>query len=197
MGAGVGMSMGTSTERPPLDPRPLDPGDSLGDVAYNWRRKDPGWRPTELLPRLWQGGTPDDDLVTAPGFLTSPWAPSVHADSFDACVTLTPLAAPAGTGVAEFRVTFLDTDDTAAPADLLRDAVEWAARRHAAGDRVLVRCHAGVSRSGLVVVPLMTWLDPGLTFDAALSRARQMRHPRVMCRFEGIARALARPGSLG
>jgi hypothetical protein len=173
--------------------RPEDPSEDWGDVKYNWERKDPGWRPTELLDRLWQGGVPDDDLTVSPGTIPSPWRPSVHKGIFDACVTLTSLAGPVGTGVAEFRVTFPDFDGVMPPADLLGEAIAWAALRHSKGDRVLVRCHAGLSRSGLVVVPLMTWIDPSLTFDQALTRARHLRHELVLCRFEELGRGLARP----
>ena len=175
--------------------RPVDPGDHAADIAVNWRRTDPGWHPTELLPRLWQGGTPDDDLVAPPGSLTAPWAPSVHAGLFDACVTLTPLAGPAGVNVTELRVAFHDTDGTIPPAGQLADVISWAHRRHSQVDRVLIRCHAGLSRSGLVAVPLMTWIDPTFTFDDALSHARAVRHPRVLRRFETTGRTLARPVS--
>lgn len=181
--------------RDPLEPRPTDSVNYAGDVQWNWRRVDPSWHPTELLPRLWQGGTPDDDLLVEPGFVTSPWAPSVSLADFDACVTLTPIAAPAGAGVAEMRVTFQDAEVVKPRLDLLAEAIGWARRRHKSGDRVLIRCHAGLTRSGLVAVPLMTWLEPSLSFDDALALARSRRHRLVLSRFKEQARALSRPGS--
>lgn len=175
--------------------READEANFTGDVAYNWQRRDPSWHPTELAVRLWQGGTPDDDLLVAPGSITSPWAPSVQARDFESCVTLTPLAGPAGTGVSELRVTFHDADHVTLNMQALGEAVEWALGRHRAGDRVLVRCHAGLVRSGLVAVPLLTWVDESLSFDQALAHARSRRHPLVLARFEVAARQLARPGS--
>ena len=108
-------------------------------------------------------------------------------------MTLTPLAGPAGTGVAEFRVTFPDRDGAVPPRHNLVEAIDWATRRHRAGDRVLVRCHAGLNRSGLVAVPVLTWIDESLSFDQALLRARTLRHELVLCRNEELARSLARP----
>lgn len=167
------------------------------DVLFHWDRCDPHWSGTELLDRLFLGGTPQTDVVVAPGTIGSPWRPSVHREIADACVTLTPISGPAGPGVLELRVPLADRDGETLDLATLRDVVAWAVERHRAGDRVLVRCHAGLNRSGLVAVPVMTWVAPDLSFDEALGIARTKRHELVLCRpeFEVAARELARPGA--
>lgn len=167
------------------------------DVLFHWDRNDPPWEGTELLERLFLGGTPRTDVVVQPGAIASPWQPSVHRGLFDACITMTPISGPAGSGVLELRVPLNDRDGEILDTDRLRDAVEWVVSRHHAGDRVLVRCHAGLNRSGLIAVPAMTWIDPDISFDAALAIARTKRHELVLCRpeFEVQARRIARPGA--
>lgn len=167
------------------------------DVVYNWDRVDPPWQPDELTERLWLGGTPRTDVVVPPGQVAAPWAPSAHRGLFDSCVTLTPIAGPAGDGVLELRVPLRDRDGEQLDLQMLAAAIQWAVDRHRDGHRVLVRCHAGLNRSGLVAVPLLTWLVPDMTFAAALEHARRVRHRLVLCRaeFQHAARALARPGA--
>lgn len=167
------------------------------DVLFHWDRNDPPWEGTELLERFFLGGTPRTDVVVQPGAIASPWQPSVHRGLFDACVTMTPISGPAGSGVLELRVPLNDRDGDVLDLGILRGAVEWAVERHRAGNRVLVRCHAGLNRSGLVAVPALTWIDAAISFDEALRTARTRRHELVLCRpeFEVAARQLARPGS--
>lgn len=167
------------------------------DVLFNWERPDPPWPATELVERLWLGGTPRTDVVVSPGCVASPWRPSAHAGHVDACLTMTPIAGPAGDGVVELRVPLKDRDDETLNLGLLRETIDWVVARHRRGDRVLVRCHAGLNRSGLVAVPALTWIDEDLSFDSALALARSRRHPTVLCRphFAVAARALSRPGA--
>lgn len=175
-----------------------DPATEWKDAYYNLNRNDPYPTPTLLLNRLWIGGTPDDDILIHPGTFPRPWKPSVHKENFDSCVTLTPLAGPAGTGISELRVTFPDTDKTAPPPlEILQNTISWARQEHAQGKRILVRCHAGLNRSGLIAVPLMTWIDPTLSFSQALEKARNKRHHLVLCRdtFRDLAEQLANPNS--
>jgi len=167
------------------------------DVLFHWDRNDPPWAGTELLERLFLGGTPRTDVVVQPGEIGSPWQPSVHRGLFDACVTMTPISGPAGSGVLELRVPINDRDGEERDLEILAGAVAWIVARHRVGNRVLVRCHAGLNRSGLVAVPAMTWIAPELSFDEALAAARAKRHELVLCRpeLEATARRLSRPGS--
>ena len=167
------------------------------EILFHWDRSDPSWQATELIDRLLLGGTPQTDLVVQPGSITSPWQPSVHPGICDACVTMSPIIGPAGRGVLELRVPLEDRSAEPVDHDALRKAIAWAVAQHRDGKRVLVRCHAGLNRSGLVAVPLMTWLDEALSFDDALEIARTRRHALVLCRpeLEDAARTLARPGT--
>lgn len=158
----------------------LDPCTSWKDAYYNLNRRDPLPTPTMLLPNLFLGGTLDDDLLVYPGVLPTPGKPSVSKTDFDACVTLTPLAGPAGTGVAEFRFTFPDSSRRVPPVESLSSVINWAYSIYASGARVLIRCHAGLNRSGLIAVPLMTHIDKTLSFDKALTLARDARHELVL-----------------
>jgi hypothetical protein len=160
--------------------RELDPCTSWQDAYYNLNRTEPLPSPTMLLPNLFIGGTPDDDLLVHPGVLPTPWKPSVSKNDFDACVTLTPLAGPAGTGVAEFRFTFPDSKTESPSLEMLASTIDWAYFMHRSGARVLVRCHAGLNRSGLIAVPLMTHIARTLSFTKALSIARENRHDLVL-----------------
>ena len=163
------------------------------DVEYNWQRRDPAWTATLLHERLWIGGVPEFDVVVAPGTVASPWRPTAHAGLYDACLTMTPIAGPAGPGVLEYRVPLLDVDTPDLHLDVLHDALDWVLRQHQAGGRVLVRCHAGLNRSGVIAVPALTHLAAGWSFDEALAHARRTRHRLVLSRpaFETAARSLA------
>ena len=160
---------------------PADPSNQWKDVTENLNRINPTWHPTFVHDRLWLGGTPDHDLVVAPGTLTSPWAPSVQAHEFDSCLTATPVAGPAGTGVAEYRCTFPDTSKPYTfPTRNILDAATWAATRWNEGDRLLVRCRAGLNRSGLLAALTLVLVNPQLTWADAAAQLRAQRHPDVL-----------------
>lgn len=161
--------------------RVYDEANDWDDVEYNWAREDPSWVPQEVYPRLWQGGTPDDDLVVSPGVVTSPWRPSMSREVVDACVTLTPVAAPTGTGVAELRVTFADSRSRPVPLDDVAEAAVWAASRWSRGDRVVVRCRAGLNRSGLVAALVVGILEPQWPWPDVVGLLREKRHALVLC----------------
>ena len=132
----------------------------------------PSWQADEILPGLFMGGTCDDATIDYPARLNGFGA----ARDYDAVVTLYASAQPVGWEVEELRYGFGDGvfggDDIAR----VRRAAEWAHQRWQAGDRVLIRCQAGLNRSGLVtalVLILHGW-DPA----AAIShiRTRRSRH---------------------
>ena len=132
----------------------------------------------EIQPGLWLGGTPDDEWLDGPVEWDDGWVVR-DGRPFDAVVTLFALAQPFGWGVEELRYGFADgpVDDVDIPT-IVRCA-EWAHERWSAGQRVLVRCQAGLNRSGLVLA-LVLVLDGWDPEDAvALMRAR--RSPSVLC----------------
>jgi len=167
------------------------------DVVYNWERKNPKWEATEVSERLWIGGTPHTDVVVKPGSLTNPWSPSVTSDLFDACLTLTPIAGPVGHEVVELRVPLIDKKGAQVDIELVQEAVKWVVDKHKDNKKVLVRCHAGLNRSGLIVVPVLTFIEPSLSFNDALQRVRTLRHKLVLNRpeFLEVAKKVARAGS--
>ena len=101
---------------------------------------------SEILPNLFMGGTDDDDVTHIPARIYN----RKNGLPFDAIVTMYEFARPAFGGVQEFRYAVPDAEMANINLDRLRDAVEFAHARWKAGDRVLVRCQAGLNRSGLV-----------------------------------------------
>lgn len=137
----------------------------------------PSWpdpAPTEILPGLWQGGTSESSL------LGQPTKPGHYRGKrpFDLIVTLYADAQPAPWGVEEIRYGFPDAELDLRDLDRLREIAAYAAERWKAGDRVLVRCQAGVNRSGLVVGLILR--EQGMSPLAALGRMRDARSPRVL-----------------
>lgn len=135
----------------------------------------PEYAPHEIMPRLWQGGTEDDGVIGYP-------APDNHyrmgAHDFDVVVTLYADAQPAPWGVEEMRFGFPDSNlSEFAIAKAVRLA-RAAHARWASGERVLIRCQAGVNRSGLVMA-LVLMLE-GYTAEAAIAVIRRQRSPFVL-----------------
>ncbi len=129
----------------------------------------PGYAPTELTPGLHQGGTEDYDVLSRRGndFRRRNDYP------FDTVVTLYASAQPVPWGVEELRFGFLDSrlegDDIAT---VIR-AAKFAHQRWLEGAEVMIRCQAGMNRSGLVssLVLILAGLTPG----QAITLIRQQR----------------------
>lgn len=133
----------------------------------------PSFNPHEILPGLYQGGTDDMDVVM---FGTRQrWADRYP---FDVVVTLYADANPAPWGVEEIRFGFLDSDLSAADASRVIRIARDAYRRWSRGDQILIRCQAGVNRSGLVSA-LVLMLD-GYSAADAITLLRRKRSPRVL-----------------
>ena len=138
----------------------------------------PTYTPDEILPGLWQGGTEDDHVVGCR-------VPADHHDvfagrspRFDVVVTLYADAQPAPWGVEELRFGFPDADLTTAFAERALGLARHAHRRWKDGGRVLVRCQAGVNRSGLVTA-LVLMLE-GMSAHDAIALLRERRAPAVL-----------------
>jgi protein-tyrosine phosphatase len=91
-------------------------------------------------------------------------------------VTLYADAQPAPWGVEELRFGFPDADLTPEFAERAIALARHAHRRWRDGERVLVRCQAGVNRSGLVMA-LVLMLD-GMDAHDAIALIRERRAPR-------------------
>jgi protein-tyrosine phosphatase len=82
-------------------------------------------------------------------------------------------ARPADWNVQEFRYGVPDASITDIDLNRLREAVEFAHSRWKAGDRVLIRCQAGLNRSGLVTALLL--IKDGHSPETAITMIRTGR----------------------
>jgi len=137
----------------------------------------PSWpdtAPTEILPGLWQGGTSESSHLGMPTKVGH----YRGERPFDLIVTLYADAQPAPWGVEEIRYGFPDAELDPTEFVGIQEIATYAAARWQAGARVLVRCQAGVNRSGLVMALLMTEL--GWQREDILAHLRAMRSPAVL-----------------
>ena len=122
-----------------------------------------------IAPNLFQGGTDDLDVIHLAQTNNRP-----RTDlPFDAIVTMYAWARPADWKVQEFRYGVPDASITDIDLDRLRQAVDFGYDRWKQGDRVLVRCQAGLNRSGLVLALIL--IKDGLTPTQAIAQIRQNR----------------------
>jgi hypothetical protein len=146
-----------------------NPQDNL--FAPRWHSDDQ--YPTELfaeiLPGLFMGGTDDDATVNYP----MPLPDLDDLCQFDAVVTLYSFAQPMGWGVEEMRYGFADASVEHFDTDRLLRASKWAFDRWNAGEQVLIRCQAGLNRSGLVTA--LTLMHAGYQPADAIKQIRQQR----------------------
>jgi len=97
---------------------------------------------------------------------------------FDLIITLYADAQPAPWGVEEIRYGFPDSDLCRHDQARIERIAIRVAEAWSAGERVLVRCQAGVNRSGLVVAMVLRRL--GWSAEEALSRVRMLRSDHVL-----------------
>ena len=122
-----------------------------------------------IAPNLFQGGTDDLDVIHLAQTNNRP-----RTDlPFDAIVTMYAWARPADWKVQEFRYGVPDASITDIDLERLRQAVDFGYDRWKQGDRVLVRCQAGLNRSGLVLALIL--IKDGLKPAEAIARIRDNR----------------------
>ena len=122
-----------------------------------------------IAPNLFQGGTDDLDVIHLAQTNNRP-----RTDlPFDAIVTMYAWARPADWKIQEFRYGVPDASITDIDLDRLRQAVDFGYDRWKQGDRVLVRCQAGLNRSGLVLALIL--IKDGLKPAEAIARIRDNR----------------------
>jgi len=122
-----------------------------------------------IAPNLFQGGTDDLDVIHLAQTNNRP-----RTDlPFDAIVTMYAWARPADWNIQEFRYGVPDASITDIDLNRLRQAVEFGHERWKAGDRVLIRCQAGLNRSGLVLALIL--IKDGKTAEEAIALIRKNR----------------------
>ena len=128
---------------------------------------------SEILPGLWMGGTDDLDLVNRAGRLPSASDPK----DFDAVVTLSAYSKPVGWYVHEFRYCIPDASLDDEHAEELEKIADWAYLQWKSGKQVLVRCQAGMNRSGLVtaLILMRDRMKPKAAIALIRSKRRKMR----------------------
>lgn len=126
---------------------------------------------SEILPNLWQGGT--DDLDT----LGQDTRYQITKKDFDLVVTLYASANPVGWFVKELRLGFYDQEIKTQKfnTDELKEIVDFAYNEWKKGKKVLVRCQAGLNRSGLVMALLL--IKDGLSAKEAINLIKLHRSP--------------------
>lgn len=122
-----------------------------------------------IAPNLYQGGTDDLDVIHLP-------ITTKHNRTdlpFDSIITMYAWARPADWNIQEFRYGVPDALIRDIDLARLREAVEFGYSRWKNGDRVLVRCQAGLNRSGLVMALML--IKDGLTPQEAITMIRNAR----------------------
>jgi hypothetical protein len=123
----------------------------------------------EILPGLFMGGTADDQTVD----YSMPLPDLGDPCQFDAVVTLYSWAQPMGWGVEEMRYGFADASVEHFDTDRLLRVSRWAFERWQSGEQVLIRCQAGLNRSGLVTA--LALMHAGYEPGDAIRQIRQQR----------------------
>lgn len=135
---------------------------------------------SETLPNLWQGGTldryADYDWFTQVETIGK----KIERQDFDCVYTLYADAEPVKWFVKELRFGFYDgqMDDFDPERDLL-EIVKMAHKDWKSGKKVLIRCQAGLNRSGLVMALVL--IRDGYRPADAIRLMREKRSSAVLC----------------
>lgn len=131
---------------------------------------------SEVLPNLWLGGTDDFDTID---HVADTYAErNITPKDFDAVVTLYAWARPVDWMVAEMRYGFYDSDTKHIDEARLYDAVNFAHQMWKAGKKVLIRCQAGINRSGLTMGLVL--MKEGYPAEEAIALMRDKRSKFVL-----------------
>lgn len=149
--------------------------DSLERPDYGYKEEETLW--SEVLPRLWQGGTGGGEDLEYVKYLDN--RQQVTHRDFDTVITLYASAMPADWFVKEIRFGIYDADMSDFSPGQLFDLVRVAHEDWKRGKRVLIRCQAGWNRSGLVMALVL--MRDGYTAGEAIDLIREKRSPHALC----------------
>jgi protein tyrosine/serine phosphatase len=130
---------------------------------------------SEILSGLWLGGTDDFDTIDYEANTLGPRA--ITKNDFEVVVTLYAWARPVDWFVEEVRYGFYDDNSSFDEATLMR-AAKYAHEQWKSGKNVLVRCQAGINRSGLTM-GIVLMLE-GYTAEQAIELMRTKRSSAVL-----------------
>lgn len=135
---------------------------------------------SEIALGLWMGGA--DDLDSVNRAIRLP----VLSDrsEFDAVVTLSAYSQPFGWYVKEFRYCIPDASLDDEHAEELEKIADWAYVQWKAGRQTLIRCQAGMNRSGLVTALVL--LRDRVRPDDAIKLIRKKRHPDALSNYSYV-----------
>ena len=124
---------------------------------------------TEILPRLWQGGTAErDQLHNSKHFSTA-----TKDQPFTSVVTLDAQSQPVKWGVKEYRFGIEDGPIERQQIKDILKAADWAYEQWKAKEIVLIRCQAGANRSGLIMALVL--MKDGWSAKKAIDHIRLRR----------------------
>jgi hypothetical protein len=125
---------------------------------------------SKILDELFQGGT-EEDATTYRGNKRLPTVGDPRP--FDSVVSLCAYTLPVGWLVKEMRFAFPDGPLEPWTIPQIEAVAEWVHQQWKAGDRVLIRCQAGMNRSSLVTALVL--MREGMSADAAIEVIRKQR----------------------
>jgi hypothetical protein len=131
---------------------------------------------SEILPNLGGGGTDDDDTIEDSANIHT--SRNITKDEFDAVVTLYAWANPVDWMVEELRFGFYDSDISHIDMKALHRAASYAVDQVQNGNKVLIRCQAGLNRSGLTAA--LALIKMGYKPEDAINLLRQKRSRYVL-----------------
>ena len=131
---------------------------------------------SEILPNLWQGGTFDNDRVGDKHCQFD--IPAITRKQFDSVYTFYAFANPVDWEVKEYRFGYYDSPDTDFPIAEFKRIVSMAHADWKRGEKVLIRCQAGLNRSGIITALVL--VREGYSARDAIDLMRQTRHDYVL-----------------
>ena len=135
----------------------------------------------EILPNLFMGGTADDATIDVAQKLNY----FKGERDFDCIVTLYAWASPANWGVEERRLGFPDAQIVGEYLDSIHEMASWAHSRWKLGKKVLIRCQAGLNRSGLLTALVL--INEGYSPSEAIALIREKRSSWALCNADYVS----------
>lgn len=136
---------------------------------------------SEILPNLHQGGTNDQDVIgndTYAVLFSREDQAYITPDDFDTVITLYQYANPVGWFVKEYRYCVYDWNIEHLNLSELYKMVKYAHTEWKDGNRVLIRCQAGLNRSSLVTALVL--IREGYSAEEAITLIRMKRNPNCL-----------------